>query len=725
MQTEERNTLQSQAALQYLQAASSVTSNAEKYRSNHTRCQVDAALGQALLAAGDTDGARHALVRAAAHYRRDGWQGPLWQVLLLLRECAGREADVQAHIVTSLEAATLAGGGDIGQRKAMADAAVGELLVYGTPKARYECDSLHSPWASIIQLAAGFVTLHDDGDCDGARDVPKFGVALRSRVPEGVSLPLHTVTVGFDTSDGHFTAECPDVATHNSQQSLVDLHQNIWHVLYVSCPAPSLTFGMLCATEVSFRLGPSTAVSYVLPHSLAAINTPMDTVVGESERITWGQMAMEIPPRHAAPAVHFCHPGVAFAGECVPIAVDVVAGADSISDCILVIEALLMNSASSGPISPRLSLGSTRSSGGGVRVGTADGLGQQVIVLETPGGPIIDPGKGVSLPEMPSESSKRAVVYVPIAYSAGSSSIRLHARLSYRRAGGIDQGPGGPANVSAMSSLTVAVPFEIDVSVDGSSGSSLMFPKDVLDTLKGLTINPKTLHEDNAAPELQRVVGPRLPSQFLIPAQQMCIVDVSIRINTEAALRVTDVQLYDGGSAAAALVPDLGPIELTGQGSTCSFPFQIAPLEPGSIPTLGTLKVNWQRETSVESIPGELDVSLPCAVVVVPQLTLAVRHPPQGAMGQAMQLHLDFKSGTEIAKEMQIIVGDSSGFLISGLRAGTVALGPAGSTTLSLAAVPYHAGFLKLPEIKVVDTTSGEGLEAGKGAVFINPVALG
>ena len=122
-------------------------------RSRKTLATVDALLGEELLNIGDIIGAKAALSEAAEQYRRDGWPGPLWRVLLLLRGCAAKEEDRASHVTLSLEASAQHGAAQEDQRRAIAQAAVEELQQLD---ATFIADTVDAPWAGILPVSAGF-----------------------------------------------------------------------------------------------------------------------------------------------------------------------------------------------------------------------------------------------------------------------------------------------------------------------------------------------------------------------------------------------------------------------------------------------------------------------------------------------------------------------------------------------------------------------------------------
>ena len=197
VQAKERAPQHAEAALQLLQAARSALPAAAGGQHTRAACQVGLLLGEELLAAGDATAARTALQEVAVQYRRDRWAAPLWQALLLLRECAAREGDAAAHAALSLEAAALAGGGDDGQRKAIAAATLGTLQTpaESAPRSRYVVELPDSPWLGVFELAAGFMRGSSGSGTLGRPDeVADFGVALRTNLPSPLTCASAHVT---------------------------------------------------------------------------------------------------------------------------------------------------------------------------------------------------------------------------------------------------------------------------------------------------------------------------------------------------------------------------------------------------------------------------------------------------------------------------------------------------------------------------------------------------
>ena len=83
---------------------------------------------------------------------------------------------------------------------------------------------------------------------------------------------------------------------------------------------------------------------------------------------------------------------------------------------------------------------------------------------------------------------------------------------------------------------------------------------------------------------------------------------------------------------------------------------------------------------------------------------------------------------------MEVVVGEPHGFLIAGPRATTVVLGgesdsgdsrsTSTNSRVSLCLVPYHVGYLELPEIKV-SMSGNKELQATQGCVvYVKPAAV-
>ena len=142
LEAEEKLMQRGHQSLELLQAARAAAVGGDG-RPTRLQCLVAVALGEELLASGEVGAAQSLLSGAAAAYRADGWHGPLYKVLLLLRECAGRSGDGAAHVAASLEAAALGVGGDAAQRRALAEAALGELQSVAT---QYSCEMGGDSW---------------------------------------------------------------------------------------------------------------------------------------------------------------------------------------------------------------------------------------------------------------------------------------------------------------------------------------------------------------------------------------------------------------------------------------------------------------------------------------------------------------------------------------------------------------------------------------------------
>jgi hypothetical protein len=80
-------------------------------------------------------------------------------------------------------------------------------------------------------------------------------------------------------------------------------------------------------------------------------------------------------------------------------------------------------------------------------------------------------------------------------------------------------------------------------------------------------------------------------------------------------------------------------------------------------------------------------------------------------------------SGSVQEMEVEIVVGEPHGFLIAGPRATKLVL--SGSSRISFCLVPYHVGYLALPEVKVSVYGQKELVSTEGCFVYVKPGVVG
>lgn len=666
--------------LQAARAAVLSAASESSGRPSSMQCHVDAALGDELLTCGRVDEAEAILSDAAEVYRSCGWWGPLWPVLISLRECAARQKKTAAHIEVSLEAAAIAADSDAAQRRALAEAAVGELQGHDAPAMHFTCSTTRAPWASVVEVAAGFASRKDAP--------PRLAMALRNKLP--IPLPLGSCSASFDDSQGTF---------HGHFEGGT-LDPGRWAVNYVE-PKASAS-GLLTATAVELAVGASSTVTFALPGAMhngmrAALPTAAD------ELIRWGQRAIELPPHHAAPSVHVGLPDVVLVGESVPVMVNIETGADAICMCTLEVEGGAVNRLQRvGSSTEEISIAVTQSPDG------------------AQGAASVEPTSVFNL----AANSRHSTGMYLSAQHIGS--ITVHVLLKYK-ALSKESGVEEAGRVMASSTAKVALPFQLDIAVAGPPGVVYALhtahesgAAEITAQTKGLTVSLPGMEGAFSC----SILAPWLPGHVMVPASHPFTLSCNVRCLAGTPLKVT-VGHEGGGVAMSPLLPELAGVELGSPGETCAFPFAVGPVAPSEIGSLGNLTISWMRPSSEgnHTISGKLSMALPSATAVAPRLSASVSHPCEGRMGESMCLELQVHSNLERTEEVKVVVGEPNGFLVGGVKEGMAAVAAGASTTLTFTAVPYHAGFLKLPDIMIFHPSGGEPLLATKDChVFVLPV---
>jgi len=310
---------------------------------------IDTTLGEELLYySGDCTAAKHVLSTAAEQYRKDRWSGPLYRVLMALRECAGREKNTAEHVTLSLEAAaTVASSSttDVDTNVVdMAQAAVEDLtstkLDYS---AEFITESETAPWAKIVKItAAGFSkrSFAEQNSTQSDRcDV--FEVQLQNNAP--VDIPFLSASVLFEDSHGNFEVELKtklgssSSSPRNSTSTSATTSDTI-NVLpgtvYRRSNKEATSTELVCrffsgrksspwiaASQLKLDLSSTISIIYSLPAAMSLLQTPE---MGEAAVKRPPSLRINVAPaRYAVPSIALLVPDKGFIGESLPARVSI------------------------------------------------------------------------------------------------------------------------------------------------------------------------------------------------------------------------------------------------------------------------------------------------------------------------------------------------------------------------------------------------------------------
>ena len=125
-------------------------------------------------------------------------------------------------------------------------------------------------------------------------------------------------------------------------------------------------------------------------------------------------------------------------------------------------------------------------------------------------------------------------------------------------------------------------------------------------------------------------------------------------------------------------------------------------LSPGPAQKLGRLLVSWRRELEPNSpvVPVNISaISIPLVKVVTTPFSLNVICPPDGVVGQLLELVIQIKNQTLQVEELQLSVKENDAFIFSGQKKAVLKLLPGSTRRISYFLIPLLAGQLPFPQI--------------------------
>jgi len=794
------------------------------------QASIDTLLGEELLYySGDCTAAKEVLSTAAEQYRKDRWSGPLYRVLMALRECASGENNIAEHVTLSLEAATAIAASNRDASSTgvdsnvvdMAQAAVEDLpsteLNYS---AEFISETETAPWAKIVKIsAAGFKKSSGAGkDIDQGGIFDIFEVKLQNDAP--VDIPFLSASVLLEDSHGTFemklgtklgaalasstidTISTTKTITENvlpgTRSSRSNKEKTTSVGLVCTLPSGRKSSPWIAASKLKLVLSTNFSITYLLPAAMTLLPIPM----GETAVKGPPSLRIDLPARHPAPSVALLVPEKGFTGEYLPAKVRIMTktaqdkgkstagGVVAFKKCRLLVSAHVAEKAAAVLF--------TKSNNSGKQL-------QDQLEFD-----VEDPTlTQKNFVEIEFGFSAQAPVEETLNFSA-----QLHYTIEYPLEAEEEETEEEQGVVDVNAAVAVLLPFECDVlitpmavppprmanhSISGSTGSSpsIAGPVYTLDSssIRSLSTNTSSagVVEDVLSANLRSLsvqdaqlrqnIAPRLPPHFTLPVgaenSAQWYAAVSVRKvkprggewRNDASLEpLSIIKLFIENSVGSGSFLNISPLEneeevsevditvlaeLNTPGDTCCAAFQITTQQrnesdsaDGCIPSLGDLVITWQRSSPIHLIPhydassssfsipnssnsssstedrvvhtstleglndGKLVIPLPPVLCSSPLITAQPFYPPSATAGEAITLEIEIRfQGKEAldSQEVEVVVGEPHGFLIAGPRATTLrplgggggADGGSDSSRISLCLVPYHVGFLELPEVKV------------------------
>lgn len=536
---------------------------------------IDTLLGEELLYySGDTTAATQVLSTAAEQYRKDRWSGPLYRVLMALRECAGRENIIAEHVTLSLEAAATVVSSSSSSRSStgvdidvvgMAQDAIEDLIsTKRNSNAEFILESETTPWAKIVTIsAAGFGKRRSGSTTSKSNSINGdiynvFEVKLQNAAP--VDIPFLSARVLFEDSHGIFEVDLetklgttsdsssstttttgnvlPGTTSSSTSSSSRKYKEDTSIDLVCTLPSGRKSSPWIAASKLKLHLSHNFSITYLLPAAMA----PMPTaVLGETAGPP--SLRIELPARHTAPSLALLVPEKGFIGEYLPAKVKIMTkpthgslkgtGADVavLKKCRVVVSAAVAEKAAAV-----LFTKGNSNSGGQLKEQLEFDVEEDLPWTQNDNNSnIIDIDFGFSV---------QAPVEETINFSA-----QLHYTIEYSSEEKEKEGAGEQGVVDVNAALPVLLPFECDValapmavptiatsSISGSTGTastSIMagpvytlysshIPTTSCNTSSAgvvedvVTASLRSLSIQDA--QLRRYIAPRLPPHFTLPA---------------------------------------------------------------------------------------------------------------------------------------------------------------------------------------------------------------
>ncbi|KAK9904998.1 hypothetical protein WJX75_007420 [Coccomyxa subellipsoidea] len=731
------------AALAKLKAAHELVMASGGNRQTRMAYHLGALMAREQLVAQDPAAARRLLLSVAGIYRREGWEVPLGAALLELRECAARLKLTEEHVRYSLELSALRRSLDQPQRGAIAKTAIATLCSSDPPPASAPASPTAKPGGpdtvkeksvmgaalefrirpasygllSVLALACGFQPVAaaaedvSDESSEGRKPPARFGIAVWSNVP--VDLPAASMMIIVEEHGGR-SFQVParpaagDVSIEGEAPILIRPGQwtRTWAEWQPAAGGPArithviMTFGVHAAFVWSLSSFPPGTVP--IGHAGDDARPPF-----APGAVLAGSYELDVPSAHAAPILEVGILEVAAAGEEASVDVAVLLKGPLFRP-VLSMSAAYPDSAGAAP---ELSAAASGSS-----AGVAEAAGSSLTV---------------SLDDCTSgQLQRRVLIRLP-----RSGRVVLSVRLNYQT----EQEGGEAGQVSAQSGITVIDPFQLRLVCSAPARTCALILAD-----------PQVEQQDES------------PSPNVLPVGQPCSAQTSL-----ASLMPCDIVLHDvsvealatndqslPGVSIVGFVPTATALEpvLFRKGDVHTVLAQMLSQQAGRNIPSGHLAVTWQRsrppdmrtvrssegasvgqaepsgakDATVAGVPPAVvtRITLPAQDWGAPALVAAAEWPQAVTGGVPFELQIQLGNRTHHLVDMGVRLGDTSGFVLSGTRAGSVSVLPYQDATLHYQLIAVASGSLPLPEVHLTAARWAATLQPLAGRrVFAHPPA--
>ena len=91
-----------------------------------------------------------------------------------------------------------------------------------------------------------------------------------------------------------------------------------------------------------------------------------------------------------------------------------------------------------------------------------------------------------------------------------------------------------------------------------------------------------------------------------------------------------------------------------------------------------------------------------------------------GVAGAPVALRLELTASGASSQEVEVSIGEPHGFVLAGARSTTVHVAAGQRVAVSWEAVPYHAGLMRLPEVRLAAPAYGQAVQATDSNCFVS-----
>ena len=613
----------------------------------------DVLMAEELIAGGEGEGARGAVTRALAYYRREGgWPGLLQHALMVARKATaltvgGDGTASSEYVELSLEAASVVptGSGRSVGHPSSACLRVAVEALQTLQNSSSDIIMTHRQHV-VVSLAVGVQSLPHPPPTKGRV------MAIRNNLP--IELPVHALEIHHVGNNKKSSIPVDGGRLPSHQTTLFDLDDDLGD------DTSNATINIRIAPHVSIQsplrdVVASSAWMSVTPSSVVWGRWSLGDVHCGNSRGT-SEMTVTLQP-----------PECVFVGEeGVPLTVQLPTPFQSGDQARVVLTATLNDAT-------------------------------------TPAMVLLDPSVASSTPKHQLEvdidsstTSKEVCVSLSSAALNGQDVIYVAAQC-----GSATTTPGGSAT-AAIVSFPIVSPFECEVDVvphGPLDGSVVLIPSSSLPHENSSSNNSKAA---TVTVLLARTTKHKAPPTRI---HTLSLIEEGVCIRKEGG------ELRAVGDACS-IEFDVGVGTSDGKHRTLAIEWQR--IDDNGSNIINTTHINVPPPTASTATP--LLIARPTfssTGVSGRPMPLTIEfisfHPQQTTEEKN-------KCGEEENHELDVSVGEPNGFLVAGPRNTTVTVPVGGTASVSYTLVPYHMGHLKLPEVNVVVRGSGvNGGEAGVG----------